>query len=279
MPGAVAPDVRIDADACPRRIPGGLVPFLRSLGNSLKLLGYFIRFGGELLIRRPKTRPARAEWLHRFCAAALRGFGIGMTVEGEFPDRGALISNHLSYLDIVVFAALHPCVYCAKAEIAQWPVLGWMTTMAGTVYIDRGRGGSALKAKARMREAVDAGLPVVFFPEGTTSNGEKILLFHSGLLAQALVVEMPVTAAHLSYSFDRDNGPDVSVADDVSFWGATPMLPHIFRFLGLRGVHATVRFAEQPIDFVSDVKHRKSAALEARAAVLALAEPQAVMQI
>lgn len=263
-----------------RSIPrcGGSVPFIRSLGNSVKLLGYFIRFGGELLIRQPKSRPARAEWLHRFCASALRGFDIGLTVEGEFPDQGALISNHLSYLDIIVFAALHPCVYCAKAEIKQWPVLGWMTTMAGTVYIDRGRGGSALQAKSRMQAAVDAGLPVVFFPEGMTSNGDQILPFHSGLLAQAMVADMPVTAAHLSYSFDRDNGPDVSVADDVSFWGNTPMLPHIFRFLGLRGIHATVRFAAQPIDFVSTAKRRKSAALEARTAVAELKESLTLMR-
>ena len=66
-----------------------------------------------------------------------------MSVTGEFPDGGVVISNHVSYLDIIVFAALKPCVFVSKAEIAQWPVLGWMTTMAGTVYVNRGHGGSA----------------------------------------------------------------------------------------------------------------------------------------
>jgi 1-acyl-sn-glycerol-3-phosphate acyltransferase len=247
------------------------VGFLRSLVYTVKLLAYFVRFGVELLVRRPRTRQARAEWLHRFCASALRGFDVTLTVEGEFPQQGALISNHLSYLDIVVFAALHPCVYCAKAEMKHWPVLGWMTTMAGTVYIDRGRGGSAVKAKSGMQAAVDAGLPVVFFPEGTTSNGEGILPFHSGLLAQAMASGMPVTAAHLRYSFDQPNGA-ATIANDVSFWGDMPMLPHIFRFLGLRGVHATICFGERPIAFVSDVKRRKSAAKEAQVAVAQLAE-------
>ena len=244
---------------------------LRSLANGLRLAGYFVRFGLELLIVRPQTRQARANWLHRFCSSALQGFSIPVMVEGEFPGRGALISNHLSYLDIVVLAALHPCVFCAKSEIERWPVIGWMTAMSGTVFIERGRGGSALKAKSRMQSAAQAGLPVVFFPEGTTSNGEQLLPFHSGLLAQALLAEMPVTAAYIRYHLDSDNGPDVSVADDVCFWGTVPMIPHVFRFLGLRGVRATVRFAPSPIDFVSDAKHRKSAAKEACLAVAALA--------
>ena len=154
--------------------------FRRSVVRSVKLAGYFVRFGAALLLERPTTRQARAQWLHRFCSTALRGLDLKLTIEGEFPARGALIANHLSYIDIVVFAAMSPCVFCAKAEMEHWPVLGWMTTMAGSVFIDRGRGGSALKAKSGMKAAADAGLPVVFFPEGTTSDGETILPFHSG---------------------------------------------------------------------------------------------------
>ena len=91
--------------------------FLRSVARSLKLVGYFARYGVELLVTQPKTREARADWLHRFCAAALEGLGLKLTVEGEFPARGAVITNHLSYVDIIVFAALHPCVFVSKAEI------------------------------------------------------------------------------------------------------------------------------------------------------------------
>ena len=244
--------------------------FARAVVRSVQLAGYFVRFGTQLLLTQPKTREARAEWLHGFCAAALTGMGIKLTVEGTFPERGAVISNHLSYLDIVVFAALHRCVFCAKSEIREWPLLGWMTTMAGTVYVERGRGGSAVEAKDGMQAAADAGLPVVFFPEGTTTNGSEMLPFHSGLLAQAMIVDEPVWAAYLSYTLDEENGMEVSVADDVCFWGETPMLGHIFRFMGLRGVHGRVRFAERPIEFSADKLHRKLAAVEARGAVLGL---------
>jgi 1-acyl-sn-glycerol-3-phosphate acyltransferase len=121
-----------------------------------------------------------------------------------------------------------------------------------------------------MQAVLDAGLPVVFFPEGTTSNGSQLLKFHSGLLAHAMDGGAPVTAACLSYSFSEDNGPDVSVADDVSYWGDRNMLAHIFKFLGLHGVRAKVRFAQEPIAFSSDGLHRKMAAVEARSAVAAL---------
>jgi lyso-ornithine lipid O-acyltransferase len=248
-----------------------LANFFRAVGRSFRLVGMFVAAGTELAVKRPQTREQRADWLHRFCARAMRGMGIEIDVVGRFPERGSVISNHLSYVDIVVFAALHPCVFVSKAEIAAWPVVGWMTTMSGTVYVARGHGGSAMKARRGMQDTMDAGLPVVFFPEGTTTNGSGLLKFHSGLLAQAMLGGGPVTAAHVRYRLVAENGPGVSVADDVCYWGDRNMLAHIFKFLGLRGVRAEVRFADGPIAFSSDGVHRKMAAVEARAAVAALA--------
>jgi 1-acyl-sn-glycerol-3-phosphate acyltransferase len=247
------------------------VSFLRSVARSVQVAGYFVRYGTELLVKRPTTREARADWLHRFCAAALKGLGIDVVVVGDFPSHGSVISNHLSYVDIVVFAALRPCVFVSKIEVRSVPVLGWMTTMAGTVYVARGRGGSAVKAHKGMQAAVDAGLPVVFFPEGTTSNGSGLLKFHSGLLAQAMG-SGPITAAHIQYSLTEENGPDVTVANDICWWGDAKMLPHIFKLLGLRGMRAEVRFAEQPIAFSADNLHRKLAAVEAYGAVASLGD-------
>jgi 1-acyl-sn-glycerol-3-phosphate acyltransferase len=249
---------------------GWPVNFLRAVGRSIRLAGMFVWAGAELAMKRPKTRSERADWLHRFAARAMWKMEIGIDVEGEFPESGAVISNHLSYLDIVVFATLRPCVFVSKAEIASWPVVGWMTTMSGTVYVARGHGGSALKARDGMQSAVAAGLPVVFFPEGTTSNGHTLLKFHSGLLGQVMMNGTPVTAAHVSYRLGSGNAADVTVENDVCYWGDVKLPGHIFRFLGLRGVRAEVRFADAPIKFSGDATHRKRAATEARVAVSAL---------
>jgi lyso-ornithine lipid O-acyltransferase len=255
------------------------VNFFRALWRTVLLLWMFVVAGTELLVRRPSTREQRADWLHRFCSRALRRMGINVKVTGSFPKRGAVISNHLSYLDIVVYASIHPCVFVSKAEIKKWPVVGWMTTMSGTVYVERGHGGSAMKARKGMQAALDAGLPVVFFPEGTTTNGREMLRFHSGLLGQVLDGGADVTAAYVHYTLSEGNSPDVTIADDVCYWGNRDMVAHIFKFLGLRGVGAQVRFAESPIVFSGEAIHRKHAAIEARGAVKALFESSATAQI
>ena len=223
----------------------------------------------ELLWKRPKTRQARAEWLHRLCVRIVHAAGIEVEVTGEFPRGGAVVSNHLSYADIMVFAAIEPCVFVSKIEIESWPVFGWMTTMAGTVYVARGQGGSAVRARDGIRTALNEGLPVMFFPEGTTTNGSHMLPFRSGLLAQVLAESAPITAACIHYSLCEENGPSVTVADDVCYWGDGNMWLHIVRFLALRGVRAEVRFAEAAIPFL-DPEDRKLAAEEAQSAVGAL---------
>lgn len=200
----------------------------------------------------------------------MRSMGIAVRCQGTFPERGVVISNHLGYLDVIAFAALHPCVFVAKSEIRRWPLLGWMTTMAGTVYVERGRGGSATRAAGGMQAAADAGIPVVFFPEGTTSNGASVLRFHSGLLVQALEARHTVTAAFLRFRLTHDNGTGATVEDDVGYWGSTPLVMHIFRLLALRGIQVGVRFADSPITFSEGPGQRRLLAAEARAAVMAL---------
>lgn len=255
------------------RVPGAnrLSSFVRSMLRMAKLGGVLLYACGQLLVGRPSTRFDRALWLHRLCRRSLTTFGVEVLTTGRLPERGILISNHLSYVDIIVFASMGPCVFVSKSEVASWPVLGWMTTMAGTVYVERGRRGSAKVAGSGMRAAAEAGLPVVLFPEGTTSNGDAILKFHSGLLAEAVADAQPVSAAYLQYSLTENNG-ESAANNDVAFWGETPMLPHIFRFLALRGVRAKVHIAAAPIRFTAEATSRKQVAVEARRAVCLLSE-------
>jgi 1-acyl-sn-glycerol-3-phosphate acyltransferase len=244
--------------------------FVRSIVRSLKLLGLFAHASLELLLTRPATRLQRAEWAHRFAARAVRRMDIAIRAHGPFPDRGFIVSNHLGYLDIVAFVALRPCVFVSKAELRTTPYLGWITRMAGTVYVDRAHARSALTAGAGMMAAAADGLPVVFFPEGTTSDGSTVLNFHSGLFAQIMASGQPITAAHIRYRLACDNSPGVTVVSHVAYWDDTPLLTHIFRLLAVRGIEVEIRFADAPIDLPQDVSQRKIAAIEARDAVLAL---------
>lgn len=106
-----------------------------------------------------------------------------------------------------------------------------------------------------------------------------VLKFHSGLLVQALQAGQPVTAAYLRYRLTQDNGPRISVANDVSYWGDTSFLLHVFRILGLRGIEVDIRFAESPIAFSANLGQRKTLAAEARVAVLELADLPAALTV
>ena len=245
--------------------------FLRSLTRTSKLITLLLFGAASLLIRRPRTRAARAEWLHRFAAMLLRRLGIATKQTGTYPRTGVVISNHQGYLDIMALAALARCVFVSKSEIASWPLLGWMTTMSGTVYVQRGRGGSAERAKADLASVAHEQVPIVFFPEGTSGKGDTILPFRTGLLYDCIEAGLPVTAAFVRYRLTGDNRPDA--ASHLPYWDDTPITKHAFRLLALRGIEVEIAFADAPIAFSSAaLADRHVAAGEARDAVLVLAQ-------
>jgi 1-acyl-sn-glycerol-3-phosphate acyltransferase len=230
----------------------------------------------EVLIKRPKTRAARAAWLSEIGNRLLRTQDITFSTVGPVPMHGAVITNHLSYVDILLHAAMRPCVFVSKIELRSTPVFGWVSMMAGTVYVARGAGGSAAKAAQGMAAGFADGLPVVFFPEGTTGVGdEPVMTMRSGLLSQAIAAEQPIHAGFIHYDltpYDLARGK--STRDDVH-WGPQTLLQHMWNFVDLHGLHGTVTFAEQPIAFSEEaIANRKVAAEEARAAVAALAVPR-----
>jgi lyso-ornithine lipid O-acyltransferase len=137
----------------------------------------------------------------------------------------------------------------AKHEVKSWPLLGWLTAQAGTVYVERGGGPATYPGVNRaMAEAYRSGLPVLFFPEGTTTNGEYpddgVKPFRRGLFHSVLNEEVPLRVAALRYWLE-DGNDGATVANDVCWWGDMLLGPHILKFLGLNGVRAEVRFGAE----------------------------------
>jgi 1-acyl-sn-glycerol-3-phosphate acyltransferase len=196
--------------------------------------------------------PEGAVWIHRWCRHIVRCLGIGCTVDGEIPGplagsgQGfeAVVCNHMSYLDILLMSAARPFVMVAKTEVRGWPLLGWLTAQAGTIYVTRGGKPETYPAvNAAMAHAYRSGLPVLFFPEGTTTDGAEVLPFRRGLFHSVLRDVVHVRTAALRYALPPDQY-GATVANDVCWWGDADFLPHLFRFMGLRGVRAAVRFGE-----------------------------------
>jgi len=243
----------------------------RSVIRTVKLAALLLFGALALLIQNPRTRAARAEWLHRFAAKLLRRLGIAFRQHGTYPTCGVIISNHMGYLDIMTFAALARCVFVSKSEIASWPLIGWMTTMSGTVYVQRGRGGSAERARADLESVSAENVPIVFFPEGTSTDGSSVLPFRTGLLYDCIEAGQPITAAHIRYRLTEPNPPNA--ASHLPYWDDTPITTHAFRLLALRGIEVEIAFADAPIAFSpAALADRHVAAVEARTAVLALTQ-------
>jgi 1-acyl-sn-glycerol-3-phosphate acyltransferase len=150
----------------------------------------------------------------------------------------------LSYLDVLLYSAVQPFIMVAKSDVRRWPLIGWLTAQAGTVYVERGGGPTTYPVVNRaMAQAYRSGLPVLFFPEGTTTDGGEVLSFRRGLFHSALNEDVILQPAALSYHIGaRDRERGATVADDVCWWGDALLVPHLFRLAGLRGVEARIRF-------------------------------------
>jgi 1-acyl-sn-glycerol-3-phosphate acyltransferase len=244
-------------------------PFRASL--RLAWLGFeLIRLAVEFLIRVPfgsrgHSAEVRARWLLGGSRRVLRIFDVAIQVTGPIPKHGLLVSNHLSYLDVLVISALTPSVFVAKPEVRNWPVFGWFARLAGTLFADRDRRIQVGPLTTALEAALNQETLVVLFPEGTSSDGREVLPFKSALLEPATKPRHPLAAGHIYYELD-----DGDVAEEVCYWKDMTFVPHLLNLLSKKRIRALVHFAE-----VSDRSaDRKELARELRGAVLRLKHPE-----
>lgn len=115
-------------------------------------------------------------------------------------DRGALVvANHISWIDIYVINAWRPTPFVSKAEIRQWPVVGWLAQQLDTVFIQREKRSDARRIVHELAERLSAGELMCVFPEGTTSSGVALLPFHANLFQAAVSASVPVQPICILY--------------------------------------------------------------------------------
>lgn len=230
----------------------------------------FLTFIAGMILRRTfatafskkaRTRRAAAAWLQQTAEGCRRILALEPRVVGPLPERGLLVANHLSYLDIVLLAALRPCVFVSKSEVRAWPIFGMCAQLGRTLFIDRARRSEVAGVAAEMRAALAEDLLIVLFPEGTSSGGTSVLPFRSSLLAPALQLGCPVTATALSYRLDRG-----SVPDEICYWREMTLFPHLLNVWSKPAIHATVRSGVPRVR----AGDRKALARELHAEVVAL---------
>lgn len=227
------------------------------------------------LFVRSKSRFARTfpHWYHR---QVCRIVGVRINVDGELARRNGVlvVSNHVSWLDITVLSAVAPVSFVAKQEVSTWPFVKWLAKLQRSVFVDRERR-TATGAKANeILDRLEAGDHVVFFAEGTSSDGNGVLPFRSALFA---AVKPPGSEA--TESQDSDKRQDsvqshVSVQTlalaytkvyglplgrrgrpQVAWYGDMDMASHAWRLLGLGPLEANIRIGPPvPLDDFADRK-------------------------
>jgi 1-acyl-sn-glycerol-3-phosphate acyltransferase len=238
----------------------------------MKAISRLIRLGLAILAARREGRTLdgvveRAAWQQRQATRMLAALDVDVRVMGLLPREGMVVCNHLSYLDILVIAAQGSVVFVAKSDVRKWPAIGGLLECAGTILAERGRPLSSGTTSEQIRRVLEAGVPVVLFPEGTSSDGSDVLPFKPTLLQAALDTGVQVTPAAIFYQAD---GGDA--AQDVCYWGDATFFPHLVRLARLRRVTADLTFG-RAVDLLDD---RKVAARTLHAAVAALAEHAAI---
>ncbi len=218
-------------------------------------------------IRGPLTLVQRALWLQSAGQLVVSSLGIRYTVEGTPAKSGIVVANHLSYLDILILSAAMPCFFVAKAEIDRWPYFGKAARAGGTLFIDRSSLASAEQVSAMIAERLPLPVPILFSPEGTSTDG-AMLRFHSRLFEPAILAHAPVTAASIRYVL-ADGSPE----RDLCWIGDDPFLPHLWKVLGTAGFTAELKFGEPRV-----YPHRRVAADETYAEISAMRSGSAVLQ-
>ncbi len=164
--------------------------------------------------------------------------GVQIAVHGV-PARGKRVlylSNHCSYLDIPILGSLLEASFISKAEVAGWPILGWLSSMQRTIFINRQAIRQVREQRDHIAQRVAAGDSLILFPEGTSSDGNRVLPFKSSLLsvtATQATASKTIIIQPISLAYSRLDGMPMGRALRPAFawYGAMGLIQHITRML------------------------------------------------
>lgn len=230
--------------------------------SDLRLILRLLAIVATLLLALPlhglwRVVRAPSPWPRLFLGGVARIVGARARVIGTPRRRDVVfVSNHLSWIDILLLAGASGSAFVAKAELRAVPVIGWLCTLNRTIFVSREDRLQVTEQIDRLRAALADAWAVTIFPEGTTGDGRTLLPFKAALLA---VVDPPPLGT-LVQPVRIDYG---TATDELAWVGDEPGQHHALRVLRRRGTFvATLRFCE-PFD-PSGLPGRKAIAAEAR---------------
>jgi 1-acyl-sn-glycerol-3-phosphate acyltransferase len=215
---------------------------LKAFVTLLRCIAHLLRGMWTIAMRFSQADEAqRGSLVAQWSRGMLALLNVTVRVDGQPAQRGPMlvVMNHISWLDILVLLAAQPVRFVSKSEVKRWPVIGWLATNAGTLYIERAKRRDALRVVHQMADALQAGQLIAIFPEGTTSDGSQLLPFHANLLQAAISASSPVQPVALRF-LEANGQLSMSPAyiDDDTLMGS------IWRMLCAQPVTAQLDFLE-----------------------------------
>jgi lyso-ornithine lipid O-acyltransferase len=229
------------------------MPYLRAVAFCLTMAVALVVFAPIQRIARRRGWALQHRIQTGFCRAACAAIGVSVAPYGRLPGAAPrlLVANHVSWSDVIALASLYPLVFLAKKEVADWPVLGFLARLQGTVFVDRADRKALPQVNAAIAQELRAGRDVVVFAEGTSSDGSKVLKFnaaHFAILRELAVGPAPLAVAlapiALAYSDRGGNLPIKQGSFDVGWYGDMHFLPHLWSLMRRGGAKCHIIFAE-----------------------------------
>ena len=151
-----------------------------------------------------------------------------------------LVANHVSWLDVLVIQSMQPRVFVAKSEVSHWPLVGYLAKACGVIFVDRSSPSSAKKMVEDVTIALQHGYSVAGFPEGTSSEGHEVSLFHANLFEAAIHRDIGVLPMALRYT----NSETRSLCLKAAFVGEIGFIKSVHQIMSQRSIHVDVNFGE-----------------------------------
>jgi 1-acyl-sn-glycerol-3-phosphate acyltransferase len=171
--------------------------------RKIRLILHVLRGALTALIYYPRATPERRQQLIRLWSQrmlALCGLALVIHDHGETQESGAMVvGNHISWIDIYVINAWRPTPFVSKAEIASWPIVGYLAKTIGTVFIQREKRSDTRKIMQQLADILRGGGLIAIFPEGTTTDGLAVQPFHANLFQAPVLAGSPVQPICLMY--------------------------------------------------------------------------------
>lgn len=197
------------------------------------------------VLRRNVSAKACETWHRWICK--ISGLNVSVVGEMETGQHIMFVCNHVSYIDIPVLGKTINGYFVAKSEVRQWPVFGFLAELNRTVFIER-RGRKAAEQRSQLADILGNGKNLILFPEGTSSDGSKVLPFKSTLFDAAFSLsdesDLNIKVQPVSIAYKNFKGQKMTNArrDHYAWYGDMTLAGHFWHWLGLGNIEVEISF-------------------------------------